>query len=142
MSFHVTDDVLRKVEAHAAAGLTKKEIAASLGIHEATLYRKINSNREFCDAIKTGIAKGIATVANSLFKTAKAGNVTAQIFFLKNRSPDSWKDRHYVDETLRHIGIDAEIKRDMSPQEAADSYADTLRTGKSGNVVPIKRRNR
>ena len=91
--FEVTPDILRRVEAHAAAGMTKKEIAASLGIHGATLYRKINKDSEFSDAIKTGQAKGIATITNALFVNAKSGNTTAQIFFLKNRSPENWKDR-------------------------------------------------
>jgi len=142
MSFHVTKEILVKVEAHAAAGLTKKEIAAALGIHQATLFRKINENSEFSDAIKTGIAKGIATIANSLFVSAKKGNVTAQIFFLKNRSPDQWKDRQYVEETRRNVGLDSEIKIGMSAQEAADNYADTLRRGKGENVIQIKTHKR
>jgi hypothetical protein len=39
--------------------------------------------------------KGVANtlVKESLFKSARGGNVTAQIFWLKNREPDEWKDR-------------------------------------------------
>ena len=45
------------------------------------------------DAIKRGEAKGLAKVTNSLFKSANEGNVTAQIFYLKNRDVNSWADR-------------------------------------------------
>jgi hypothetical protein len=40
-----------------------------------------------------GRAKGLAEVSNSLFESAAGGNVTSQIFYLKNRSPDDWRDR-------------------------------------------------
>ena len=48
---------------------------------------------DFEDAIKRGKAKGIAQVTNSLFTSATDGNVTAQIFYLKNQDPKTWKDR-------------------------------------------------
>ena len=32
-------------------------------------------------------------IENALFKSALDGNVTAQIFWLKNRRPDKWRDR-------------------------------------------------
>ena len=116
--------------------------AASLGIHEATLYRKINGNREFCEAIKTGQAKGIVAVTNYLMKSAREGNVTAQIFYLKNRSPRNWKDRHHIEETQRHVKQDVDINAKMTPQEAAQAYADTLRSGKGDHVIPMKLQTR
>ena len=48
---------------------------------------------EIKDALKRGQAKGLATVTNSLFTSATDGNVTAQIFYLKNQDPKNWKDR-------------------------------------------------
>lgn len=131
---------LDKAESLAAQGLTKEQIALSLGIHIATLHRKKKENRELSEAIKRGEAKGLTVVTNALFKSAKEGNVTAQIFYLKNRDSDRWKDRHHVEETRRHVGIDSEVKNDMTPQEAAESYADTLKSGKRSNVVPLSRR--
>lgn len=32
-------------------------------------------------------------IENALFKAAKEGNVTAMIFWLKNRKPHQWRDR-------------------------------------------------
>lgn len=32
-------------------------------------------------------------VENELLKAARSGNVTAQIFWLKNRRPDKWREK-------------------------------------------------
>ena len=115
--FEFDEATLKRVESLAAQGLNKTQIARSLGIHRATLSRKKAENSEIDDAIKRGEAKGIATVTNALFQAARDGNITAQIFFLKNRDPDHWKDRQYVEETRRYEGISREVKKDMSPQK-------------------------
>ncbi len=91
--FEVTADVLEKVEVYAAQGMTKEQIALSLGICYDTLNERQKESSEFSDAIKRGQAKGIATITNALFVAGKGGNITAQIFYLKNRGSDEWKDR-------------------------------------------------
>ena len=45
------------------------------------------------EAINRGRAAGIKMVTNALFESAMAGNVAAQIFFLKNRAPEEWRDK-------------------------------------------------
>lgn len=82
-----------KVETFAAQGLTVEQIASCIGISRSTLYERMGSESDVSDAIKRGRAKGIATISNALFQSGKGGNVTAQIFYLKNRQPDEWKDR-------------------------------------------------
>ena len=82
-----------KVETFAAQGLTMDQIADCLGIGRSTLYERMGSEADVSDAIKRGRAKGIATISNALFQSGKSGNVTAQIFYLKNRQPEEWKDR-------------------------------------------------
>lgn len=82
-----------KVEVLAAQGLTIKQIAHCLDVGRSTLYERMGSKADVLDAVKKGRAKGIGTVTNSLFQSAKGGNVTAQIFYLKNRQPDKWRDR-------------------------------------------------
>ncbi len=82
-----------KVEKLAAQGLTVKQIADCLDVGRTTMYTNMGGKRELRDAIKRGRAKGIGTITNSLFTSAKGGNVTAQIFYLKNRQPDKWRDR-------------------------------------------------
>ena len=90
----MTIDVdINKVESLAAQGLSKKEIAYCLDIGESTLYERQKKDPEFLEAIKKGRAKGLGTITNALFTSGKGGNVTAQIFYLKNRAPDKWSDR-------------------------------------------------
>ena len=91
--YEITPEILGKVEACAAQGLTLKQIAQCLGIARSTLNEKKKEYSDFSDAIKRGQAKGVATIANALFTAGKGGNITAQIFYLKNRSPKEWRDR-------------------------------------------------
>ena len=93
MGFEITEDTLQEIKDHASFGLTRRQIAAAMGWCTATLYNKIKKDVAVLDAIKEGEAEGIKKVANALFDNALSGNTTAQIFFLKNRAPDEWKDR-------------------------------------------------
>jgi len=81
---------LKKVEELAERGLTNEQIALCLGIHVGTLYAKKNEFHDFDEAIKKGHSKGISIISNALFESAKNGNTTAQIFFLKCRA--NWKE--------------------------------------------------
>jgi len=94
--FEITPDIIKRVETYAAQGLTQEQIARCLGICYDTLNERKKEYSEFSEAIKAGQAKGLATVSNALFVGAKGGNTTAQIFYLKNRGPDDWKDRQAV----------------------------------------------
>lgn len=91
----ITAAMLRKAEGFAADGLTKEQIALNLGFTYETLRVKQKENSVFSAVIKKGYAKALATVTNALFQSAKNGNVTAMIFFLKNRDAERWKDRHF-----------------------------------------------
>ena len=93
-----------KVESFAAQGLTMDQIASCLNICTATLYNRMGSELEVLEAIKRGRAKGIATISNALFQSGKGGNVTAQIFYLKNRQPEEWRDRRETEVTGKDGG--------------------------------------
>ena len=69
------------------------QIADCLGVAGSTLYKRKKDEAEISEAIKRGRSKGIATITNALFQSAKGGNITAQIFYLKNRNPQEWSDR-------------------------------------------------
>lgn len=88
---------LNKVEALAALGDTQEEIARSLGISSRTFDNRKRESAEFADAIKRGREKGITQIENVLFKAAREGNMTACIFYLKNRCPERWSERSHVD---------------------------------------------
>ena len=87
----ITKELCKKAEALAAQGLTSSQIASVLGMGESTLYEKQKEFTEFSESIKKGRDKGIASITNALFTTARGGNLGAMIFYLKNRA--GWKDK-------------------------------------------------
>ena len=84
---------LEQVENLASRGLGTTQIARALGVSWNTIDRNRKRSVDFEDAIKRGTARGLAQVTNALFTSANDGNVTAQIFYLKNQDPKTWKDR-------------------------------------------------
>jgi len=105
----IDDEILKKTEALAAQGLSQEQIASVLGFSRDTLARRKKDNAAFAAALKRGQHKGIAKVANALFQSATGGNLGAQVFYLKNRDRDNWKDR----QELEHSGaIDLSGKTD------------------------------
>lgn len=89
-----------RVEQLAAQGLGPYQISRALGVSWDTYNKNKKRSLELSEAIKRGEAKGLARVSNSLFKSANEGNVTAQIFYLKNRDSKSWSDRQEVNHNL------------------------------------------
>ena len=84
---------LDQVERLASQGLGTTQIARALGVSWNTIDRNRKRSGDFEDAIKRGTARGLATVTNSLYQSANDGNVTAQIFYLKNRDSNAWADK-------------------------------------------------
>ncbi len=84
---------LEQVERLASQGLGTTQIARALGVSWNTIDRNRKRSGDFEDAIKRGTARGLATVTNSLYQSANDGNVTAQIFYLKNRDSNAWADK-------------------------------------------------
>lgn len=84
---------VKEVEKLASRGLTQEQIVDSLGISVQTFINRKKANIELMEAIKRGRASGLKEVTNALFDAAISGNVAAQIFFLKNRAPEEWRDK-------------------------------------------------
>jgi hypothetical protein len=74
----------RQVEAMAAYGIPEPDIARVVGIDPKTL------RKHYRDELDLGSTKANAQVAGFLFNSARNGNVTAQIFWLKTRA--RWKE--------------------------------------------------
>ena len=88
-----TPEQIAKIEAWAAEGLTKAEIAHNMGISRSAFVNWRSKSRDIENAIKRGEDSAVDKVENALFSAACSGNITAQIFFLKNKRPDAWKDK-------------------------------------------------
>lgn len=84
---------LLKIEGWARDGLTEEQIAHNMGISRETLNQWKKQFSDISDTLKKGKEVVDYMVENALFKNAIEGNVTAQIFWLKNRKPDKWRDK-------------------------------------------------
>lgn len=104
------------LEAWARDGLTDEQIADKMGITTSTLYDWKNKYSEISEALKRGKEVVDVEVENALLNLAKSGNVTAIIFWLKNRRPDKWRDKQK--------DVEDEHLEDVSEAESEVFYDD------------------
>src|SRR5947207_13830242 len=98
---HKPDPAQRKqVEAMAAYGIPEADISRVVRIDPKTL------RKHYRDELDMGETKANAQVAGFLFNSARSGNVSAQIFWLKTRA--RWRETPVE---LKHSGSIG--KRDM-----------------------------
>lgn len=112
-------DKLTLLEGWARDGLTNEQIAKNICINVKTLYDWKNKESNICNSLKKGREVADYEVENALFKRAVGytiqvneqkidkdgcihdlvkdvhipGDTTAQIYWLKNRKPDKWRDK-------------------------------------------------
>lgn len=86
-------------------------------ISRSRYYVWITEDKNFKNAVDQALLSCTLVVENALFKKAKEGNVTAQIFWLCNRTPDRWESLQKIE----HMG---EIKTQLSLSSFRDSYQD------------------
>ena len=115
------------IEGWARDGLSNEQIAKNLGINPDTLYRYKRQYSELSEALKKGKEVSDYEVENALFKRAigftyseitteilpdgttrekviektALPDTTAQIFWLKNRRPDKWRDKQHVESEIK-----------------------------------------
>ena len=75
------------------SGLTREQIADNMGISRQTLNTWEKNYVDILNALKKGKQVTDFHVVNALYENALSGNVTAQIFWLKNRLPSEWRDK-------------------------------------------------
>lgn len=120
--YWLSPDGLLLLEAWARDGLTDEQISHNMGINPATLYRYKKDHNQICNALKKGKEVVDVQVENALLKRALGykykevktekymadgkpvkrvtetikevvPDVTAQIYWLKNRRPEQWRDK-------------------------------------------------
>lgn len=106
------------LEGWARDGLTDEQIAKNIGITVSTFYEWKKKYSEISESLKKGKEVVDYEVENALLSSALEGNTTAQIFWLKNRRPDKWRDKQKeetdktaldkLDSILKGIKDDAE----------------------------------
>ena len=119
----ITEEGLEKIAGWARDGLVNEQIAQQIGIHPSTLYDWQNKYPEIAESLKQGKEVIDRQVESALLKRAlgyeyeevkmivtESGgkrvektrkqvlpDVTAQIFWLKNRKPKEWRDKQEVE---------------------------------------------
>jgi DNA invertase Pin-like site-specific DNA recombinase len=110
-------DKLILLEGWARDGLTYEQIAHNMGIGLTTLKEWRQKEPTISSTLKKGREVVDYEVENALLKSALEGNTTAQIFWLKNRRKQQWRERveysndsgeiSKLDEILKEIKKDA-----------------------------------
>lgn len=89
----LTPEGLTLLNGWARDGLTDEQIAKNMEISASTYYVYKNKHEEISEALKKGKEVVDFEVENALLKSALEGNITAQIFWLKNRKPEKWREK-------------------------------------------------
>lgn len=75
-----------------------REFAEYIGITEPTIHAWKKKYKEFREAIRSGKLDPDMKVESALYSSAvNDGSNTAQIFWLKNRRPERWRDKQEID---------------------------------------------
>lgn len=148
----ITEDGLKKLEAWARDGLTDEQIAHNMGIAAGTLYEYKKRYPEINESLKRGKEVVDIEVENALLKKALGfeyeeeevyvdvmsdgtkkqkrkkvkkqalPDTTAQIFWLKNRKPDEWRDK-----------TETEVSGELDIGAQSDKYMKYLKGEKDGD---------
>lgn len=138
------NDKLILLEGWARDGLTDEQIAKNIGINRTTLYDWKKKEINIADALKKGKEIIDFEVENALLKRALgyeyeeetyengiltkkvkkqvAPDTTAQIFWLKNRKPNNWKDRVETDEDKEAVANASQVIAKI--RKVAQEYTD------------------
>lgn len=108
---------LQLLEGWARDGLTDEQIAKNMGISYSTLKEWKNKYSAISATLKKGKEVVDYEVENALLKSALGGNTTAQIFWLKNRRPDKWRDKPPIDDSN---ATEAELPKLFDTLESED----------------------
>lgn len=95
--YWLTEDGLTLLRGYARRGYNDEQIAAKMHIVPSTLYEWKKRFPEISEALKDGKDLPDIQVENALYEAAVGGNVTAMIFWLKNRLKGEWKDKPVED---------------------------------------------
>ena len=128
--YWLTPEGLLKLEAWARDGLIDEQIAENAGITTSTLYEWKKKYPDISEALKKGKEIVDIQVENALLKRALGysyketkteepadgdkvtvtvkevvPDTTAQIFWLKNRRPDRWRDKQDIEHSGQIGGV-------------------------------------
>lgn len=130
----LTEEGLLRIQGWARDGLTNEQIAQNIGINPDTLYTWMKKYSEIAESLKRGKEVVDIQVENALLKRAlgfhyeeeiaaatgevvqvtryEKPDVTAAIFWLKNRKPNTWRNKEKAD--IDKIKADIELTKEKT----------------------------
>ena len=144
-TFQIDQSIADSIYKLGLMGKTNAEIAQFLGVAERTLYNHLLKNPQVMQALKIARARADADVVASLYQRATGftrtmpdgsrqyfpPDVTAAIFWLKNRQSGTWRDVRKEETEITTGGkpIRPVFQFEATGTEAAEQDDDGDRTG-------------
>lgn len=127
----LTAEGLILLEGWARDGLTEKQIAKNMGVSLTSLKKYKNDHPTIMAALKKGKAVIDYEVENALLQSALEGDVTAQIFWLKNRRPNMWRNKVETNQKqqnrLLEAQADAAVAKAKILADSANKLEDNIK---------------
>lgn len=143
-------EIFNKIIEYAEKGYTNKEIAFAVGISEKTFYKWLKDKSELLPALKKAKLEIDRKVEQALLRRALGyefdeimnedgsssngsfdkirtirkhilPDVTAQIFWLKNRQPKRWRDTKNIDVKNNQENTDKNLLKDLLTNESEEN---------------------
>lgn len=112
-----TEENRKNVKNLSGLGVTEEQIAKYIGIGRKTL------DKYYSDDLELGRLEANVTISKSLFQSAREGNTTAQIFWLKTRM--GWRETNRIEQEITgQDGGPIAIANayDLPPQESFEEW--------------------
>ena len=104
MKWVLTTELAERVLGAFCMGADWQEAARLAGTSRMTLRRAVEADAPLSERVEDARAQADEVVIHSLYTKATVGkDMTAMIFWLKNRRPDEWRDR-------RELNLTADVK--------------------------------
>ena len=100
----ITEKKIQRTGKLAGLGLSNDQIAECLDMSRSSFYKCMQKNADFRDSLERGRSKAVMEVSNALHESARAGNVKAQIYFLRCRDPQNWN-------VTKRVELDVDFKK-------------------------------
>lgn len=111
-----TPNMLLLIQYMCMNGATEDDVAKRIGISRRQLFRWKKKEPQLALALQNGKEASVAAVTNKVYQLALKGNMTAAIWYLKNRDPEHWSDHPDLRGTMGKVVFVDDIPR-VSPDQ-------------------------
>lgn len=121
-------------------GVSVLKASKAADIDYKTIWRWRKEDEEFNIEVMSILDSRIMIVEDALFLNAAKGNLGAQVFYLKNRARDRWKDKFPEDITLNVKGglefNEFKILKEMTENDRKEYISKLLKVIRGENSKP------